>query len=309
MPAGNGGRADRYPKQVHPMALDCHVAGQRRRDKGEVSMATHGTCQVATCARRSAVSADDPVPAAKITAPAVPEWAVQRARITKLIAEDVRWCQLTVVTGPPGAGKTTALALWPVAEPGIVAWVCLDEFDNRPGVFWSYVVAALRESGVTLPRALPAAMRGRVGDHVFLLQLAAALAAQDPPVTLVLDDLHLLTAPEVLDGLDYVLRNVGSGLRLLASSRMDPLLPVHSYRLAGELAEIRASDLAFSTAEAGLLLARHRSTLTAGQLECLIRRTEGWAAGLRLAAVSLDAHPNPDQFLKELATEDSALTG
>jgi LuxR family maltose regulon positive regulatory protein len=90
---------------------------------------------------------------------------------------------------------------------------------------------------------------------------------------------------------------------------MDPLLPVHSYRLAGELAEIRASDLAFSTAEAGLLLARHRSTLTAGQLECLIRRTEDRAAGLRLAAVSLDAHPDPDQFLKELATEDSALTG
>ena len=143
-------------------------------------MATHGTSQVGTRARRSAVSAGDPVPAAKITAPGVPEWAVQRPRITKLIAEDVRWCQLTVVTGPPGAGKTTALALWAVAEPGIVAWVCLDEFDNRPGVFWSCVVAAL--------------------------------AAQDPPVTLVLDDLHLLTAPKLLDGLDYVLRNVGPGL-------------------------------------------------------------------------------------------------
>ena len=152
-------------------------------------------------------------------------------------------------------------------------------------------------------------MRGRVGGHVFLLQLAAALAAQDPPVTLILDDLHLLTAPKVLDGLDYVLRNVGSGLRLVASSRTDPLLPVHRYRLAGELAEIRASDLAFSTAETGLLLARHGSTLTAGQLECLTRRTEGWAAGLRLAAVSLDAHPDPDQLLKELATEGSALTG
>jgi LuxR family maltose regulon positive regulatory protein len=277
--------------------------------EGVESMATHGTSRVGTRARRSAVSVGDPVPAVKITAPGLPEWAVQRPRITKLIAEDVRWCQLTVVMGPPGAGKTTALALWAVAEPGIVAWLCLDEFDNRPGVFWSYVVAALRASGVTLPRTLAAAMRGRVGDRVFLLQLAAALAAQDPPVTLVLDDLHLLTAPKVLDGLDYVLRNVGPGLRLVASSRTDPLLPVHRYRLAGELAEIRASDLAFSAAEAGLLLARHGSTLTAGQLECLIRRTEGWAAGLRLAAVSLDAHPDPDQFLRELATKDSMLTG
>jgi len=263
-------------------------------------MATHGISQVTTHGRRCAVAADDPVAAAKIAAPDVPVWAVQRPRITKLIAEDVRWCQLTVVTSPPGAGKTTALALWAAADPGIVAWVCLDEFGNRPGVFWSYVVAALRESGVTLPRALAAAMRGRVGGHMFLLQLAAALAAQDPPVTLILDDLHLLTAPKVLDGLDYVLRNVGSGLRLVASSRTDSLLPVHRYRLAGELAEIRASDLAFSTAEAGLLLAWHGSTLTAGQLECLTRRTEGWAAGLHLAAVSLDAHPDPDQLLRSL---------
>jgi LuxR family maltose regulon positive regulatory protein len=248
-------------------------------------MATHGTSQVGTRARRSAVSAGDPVLTAKITAPGVPEWAVQRPRITKLIAEDVRWCQLTVVTGPPGAGKTTALALWAVAEPGIVAWVCLDEFDNRPGVFWSYVVAALRESGVTLPRALPAALR-RMGDHVFLLQLAAALACQDPPVTLVLDDLHLLTAPKLLDGLDYVLRNVGPGLRLVASSRMDSLLPVHRYRLAGELAEIPASDLAFSTAEAGLLLARHGSTLTAGH-------STGAAVGPRRSAGHV--HPGPGQ--------------
>jgi len=272
-------------------------------------MATHGASQVATRTKRCVVSADDPVPAAKITAPGVPERAVQRPRITKLIAEGVRWCQLTVVTGPPGAGKTTALALWAVTEPGIVAWVCLDEFDNRPGVFWSYVVAALRESGLTLPRALPAAVRGRAGDHMFLLELAAALAVQDPPVTLVLDDLHLLTNPAVLDGLDYVLRNVGPGLRLVVSSRMEPLLPVHRYRLAGELAEIRASDLAFSTAEAGLLLARHGSTLTAGRLERLTRRTEGWAAGLCLAAVSLGAHPDPDQFVTELAAEDSAVTG
>ena len=128
-------------------------------------------------------------------------------------------------------------------------------------------------------------------------------------MTLVVDDLHLLTEPRLLDGLDFVLRNVGPGLRLVVSSRMDPLLPLHRYRLAGELAEIRASDLAFSTAEAGLLLAQHGSTLSADSLECLTRRTEGWAAGLRLAAISMDTHPDPDQFVKELITEDSALTG
>jgi LuxR family maltose regulon positive regulatory protein len=128
-------------------------------------------------------------------------------------------------------------------------------------------------------------------------------------VALVLDDLHLLTDPAVLDGLDYVLRNTGAGLRLVVSARMDPLLPLHRYRVAGQLAEIGASDLAFTVAEAGLLLARHGVTLTAGALERLTRRTEGWAAGLRLAAISMATHPDPGQLVTELITEDSALTG
>ena len=113
----------------------------------------------------------------------------------------------------------------------------------------------------------------------------------------------------MLDGLDFVLRNAGPGLRLVVSARMDPLLRLHRYRLAGELAEIRTADLAFSTAEAGLLMARHGCALSAGLLQCLTRRTEGWAAGLRLAAISMGAHPDPDRFVKDLMAEDSALTG
>jgi len=271
-------------------------------------MAAHVANQVSTRGRRSAVSVGDPILAAKITAPAVPDWAVQRPRITKLVAEGARWCPLTVVTGPPGAGKTMALALWAGAEPGTVAWVCLDEFDNRPGVFWSYVVAALRRSGVAIPRTLQALPQG-TGEDGFLLRLTAALAAQDPPVTLVLDDLHTLNEPGVLKGLEFVLRNVGSGLRLVVASRMDPLLPLHRYRLAGQLTEIRAKDLAFSAEEAALLLAQHGGVLSAESLESLTERTEGWAAGLRLAAISLDTHPDPGQFVKELIAEDSALIG
>jgi LuxR family transcriptional regulator, maltose regulon positive regulatory protein len=257
--------------------------------------------------RRSAGPVGDPILASKVTAPGVPDWAVQRPRITELIAQGTRWCPLTILTGPPGAGKTMALAVWAAAEPAPVAWVSLDKFDNRPGEFWSYVVAALRLSGVAVPRA--AATPGRAGYDGFLLRLAATLAAQDPPVRLVLDDLHLLTEPEVLKGLGFVLRNTGAGLRLVAASRMDPLLPLHRYRLARQLTEIRASDLAFSTAETGSLLARHGITVSAELLERLTRRTEGWVAGLRLAALSLGTHPDPDQFVTELITEDSALTG
>jgi len=272
-------------------------------------MATYAAEQVAPPTRRPAASADILILASKITVPGVPDWTVPRPRITKLIAEGTRWCPLTVVTGPPGAGKTMALALWSAAEAGPVAWVSLDDYDNQPGVFWAYVAAALRRSGAAVPRAPSAAARGPAADHAFLPRLASALAAQSPPVTLVIDDVHVLTEPAVRDELDFVLRNAGPGLRMVISARADPLLPLHRYRLAGELAEIRAGDLAFSTAEAGLLMAQHGCTLSADSLECLTRRTEGWAAGLRLAAISMDSHPDPDQFVKELITEDSALTG
>jgi LuxR family transcriptional regulator, maltose regulon positive regulatory protein len=275
--------------------------GARPRQLGAVSPET------AAETGPSAASAGDPILTSKITVPDVPAWAVQRPRITELIARGTRWCPLTVITGPPGAGKTMALALWAAAEPGVVAWVSVDEYDNRPGVFWSYAIAALRRSGVAIPQA--GAGWQRADDHVLALRLAAALAANHPPVTLVLDDLHLLTTPQVLRELDFVLRNAGAGLRLAISSRIDPLLPLHRYRVSGHLAEIRAADLAFSRAEAGQLLAQHGITLPADSLECLVRRTEGWAAGLRLAALSMDAHPDPGQFVTELAAEHSTLTG
>src|SRR5690242_13912397 len=261
----------------------------------------------ATDGRKSADPAGDPILTSKIMAPDVPAWTVQRPRITEVIARGTRWCPLTVITGPPGAGKTMALALWAAAEPRAVAWVSVDEYDNRPGVFWSYAIEALRRAGVAIPRA--GAAWEQADDHVLVLRLAAALAANDPPVTLVLDDLHLLTTPKVLRELDFVLRNAGAGLHLAVSSRIDPLLPLHRYRVSGHLAEIRAADLAFSSAEAGQLLAQHGITLPADSLECLVHRTEGWAAGLRLAALSMDAHPDPGQFVKELAAEHSALAG
>ena len=270
-------------------------------------MAAYAANRAPTGTRRSTVPIGDPILTSKITAPDVPAWAVQRPRITGRIAEGTRWCPLTVVTGPAGAGKTMAVAMWAAAEADRVVWVCLDEFDNRPGAFWSYVVAALRRSGVTVPKTLQAIPQEPAGVDGFLLGLTALLAAQDLPLTLVLDDLHLLTEPGTLKGLDFMLRNAGSGLRVVVTSRMDPLLPLHRYRVAGQLTEIRADDLAFSAAEASLLLAQHGSTLTADSLESLTQRTEGWAAGLRLAAMSLGAHPDPGQFIKELLTEDSAL--
>ena len=258
---------------------------------------------------RGPADGDDPVLMSKVTAPGVPGWAVARPRIDKLIAEGAQG-PLTSVTGPPGAGKTMAIASWAAARPYpcTLAWVTLDDYDNKPRVFWSYVVAALRRAGIAVPRVLPGPTREAV-EHAFLVRLALVLAAQDRPVVLVLDDVHLLTDPATLSGLDYVQRNAHPGLHLVVASRVDPLLPLHRYRLTGELAEIRADDLAFSVEESGLLLAHHGIVLSEAALKGLTGRTEGWVAGIRLAALSLHGHPDPEQFVKELEAEDSAITG
>ena len=257
---------------------------------------------------RPAPGGADRVLQAKITAPSVPGWMVPRPRLQDRIDEGTAG-PLTVVTGPPGAGKTMAVASWAAARPSPVAWITLDHYDSNPKVFWATVVGALRNAGVTLRRVSAAPARTAGSDHVFLLRLASELAAQDPPVALVLDDLHLVADAGLIDGLQYLLRNARPGLRLVICSRTDPLLPLHRYRLAGELTEIRACELAFSVPEAGLLMAQHGITLPPRTLELLTELDEGWAAGLRLAAISLGDHPDPGQFIKELAAENSAVAG
>ena len=129
-------------------------------------MTTQAANQAAAGARRPAVPAGVPVLSSKITAAGVPGWALPRPRITKLIAQGRRRRPLTVVTGPSGAGKAVALALWAAAEPGTVAWADPDEPDNRPWVFWAHVVAALHQSGVAMPAASPASREPEAG-HVF----------------------------------------------------------------------------------------------------------------------------------------------
>jgi LuxR family maltose regulon positive regulatory protein len=140
--------------------------------------------------------ADDVLPS-KTQPPACPEWVIRRSRIEERIAA----APLTVVTGPPGAGKTTAVASWAAGSVGPVAWVTLDRYDSQWDVFWSTVVSALDGAGVEFRRALP--VPGRTDNHAFMLRLAAELAAQEPAATLVLDDLQQITGHTVDDGLQY----------------------------------------------------------------------------------------------------------
>ena len=126
-------------------------------------------------------------------------------------------------------------------------------------------------------------------------------------MVLVLDDLHVITAPWLLEELASMLSHARPGLRLIAAVRKDPLLPLRHYRAAGELTEIRAAELSFTVPEAAKLMTQHGITLPAETLELITRRVAGWAAGLRLTALSLDNHPDPALVIKNLTAEDSAI--
>lgn len=250
-----------------------------------------------------------PILQSKITVPDLPPWGVPRSRIERRIAHGTQG-PLTSITGPPGSGKTLAAASWAAGHDlGPVTWVTLDAFDNRPEVFWSYVVAGLRQTGLTVTRAASALAQGEAAGHVFLLEMASALAGYHPAVTLVLDDFHVVTDEAVLAGLAYVLKSARPGLRLVVASRIDPPLPLHQYRLTGDLTEVQAGDLAFNVPEVASLMVRHGLTLPTALLEFLTEQDEGWAAGLRMAAMSMAGHSDPERFVKNLIAEDSAVAG
>ena len=175
-----------------------------------------------TTTRSERREADDLVLASKLTAPRLPAWMVARPRLDTRIAEGAAG-PLTVVTGPPGAGKTTALASWAAGMlPRRAAWVTLDDYDNQPGVFWSSVMKALRQAGIGVPATMPVLPPEDASRPAFLPRLASALAALEPPVVLVLDDLHLLTASRPLEELAYLLKYARPGLRLVAAGTSRP---------------------------------------------------------------------------------------
>ncbi|MFL6105264.1 MAG: LuxR C-terminal-related transcriptional regulator [Actinomycetes bacterium] len=219
--------------------------------------------------------------------------------------------RLTVLTGPAGSGKTVLLSTWvtTAALPGPLAWLSLEATDNDPARFWSYLLAALRQSGAAPAGGRLGSLGGPIGgpDRGFVLELAAALDELARPVVVVLDDFQELTNPAVLDSLATVLRRSPASLRLVLASRKDPPLPLARLRGTGRPIQVRAAELAFTTDEAARLLASHGLILADADLAVLWARTEGWAAGLRLAALSLQDHPDPGGFVAEFAGSSWAV--
>ncbi len=216
---------------------------------------------------------------------------------------------MTIISAPAGSGKTSLLRAW-AGRPGqprrlAVLQVQRDQQDAQQ--FWLALLDAVRHASATsgpaeLPAATPDFNAPAMVDRV-LSELADARGA----ITLVIDDLHELTSPEALAQLTRLLTNLPPHVHAILTTRHDVRLGLHQLRLAGELAEIRAADLRFSERETRELLDASGITLSAAGAALLHQRTEGWAAGLRLAAISLVDHPDPERFVAEFSGSERTV--
>jgi LuxR family maltose regulon positive regulatory protein len=214
-----------------------------------------------------------------------------------------------VVSAPPGSGKTVLLRSW-IAEAGLTdraAWVPAGRDERDPQRFWLSVLGALRHTipGSALVRALTAAPD--LDGWAIVERLLTDLARLRDRLWLVIDDLHELGSDQARRQLELLVLRAPPELRFVLATRHDMRLGLHRLRLEGELTEIRADDLRFSPAEAQELLAAAGVQLTGPALAPLMDRTEGWAAGLRLAALLLAGHPDPERFAAEFSGSERTV--
>lgn len=235
---------------------------------------------------------------------------VHRPRLTAVL-NDAGANDVVLVSAPAGYGKSLLLAEWVGRDLDRTAWVTLDHDDCDDRTLWSMILDSLADLDAVPARSalrtldLPSTPSRDTG---FLAALTAAVDLLPIPVRLVLDDVHELTGTDPLHGLAQLIRHRSPRMRLVVACRRDPPLPFAKLRLTGELCEIRAPSLAFDLDEADELLTATAVTLGAGHLRLLVEQTEGWAAGLRLAAASLRETSEPEEFLSDLAVNDRTIS-
>jgi len=248
---------------------------------------------------------------AKLTPPRLRPGTVERPRIMAAL-DAGGGVPLTLVAAPPGFGKTTAVRAWCMRRRTAVAWITLDPRDNDPDVLWTYVATAVDR----VRRGLGRAALHRLGTagastEARVDELMNGLAAYGGEVAIILDDLHSVTDRDCLASIDYALAQLPPRARVIALARTDPGLRLSRLRANGDLAELRADDLAFTAAETRELLVERGQLrgLDADELELLYDRTGGWPAVLVLATLWLRSVDDPHRALHDFGLGQQYVAG
>jgi LuxR family maltose regulon positive regulatory protein len=230
---------------------------------------------------------------------------VSRARLIERLNQAIER-KLTVVCAPAGFGKTTLLGQW-LASERAAAWLSLDQSDNEPTVFWAYLIAALQtvHAGIGQPTLSLLRSPQPLPLETLLGPLLNEVASLTQRSVLVLDDYHLIAAQPIHQAIGFLLDHLPPQLHLVIASRADPSLPLSRLRARGQLAELRAADLRFTVDEAVTFLNDVTGLDLADQeVAALEARTEGWIAGLQLAALSMRGRDDVAGFISAFAGDD-----
>jgi ATP/maltotriose-dependent transcriptional regulator MalT len=243
-----------------------------------------------------------PILATKLYIPPPRPKVVPRPRLSERLNEGLhRTPGVTLLSAPAGFGKTTLVSEWVAGCERPVAWLSLDEGDNDPTRFLTYLVAALQ----TLAANIGAGVLGVLQSpqppptESILTALLNEITTIPDNFVLVLDDYHVIDAQPVEDALNFLLEHLPPQMRLVIATREDPDLPLARLRARGQLTELRAADLRFTASEAAEFLIQVMGlNLSAEDVAALETRTEGWIAGLQLAALSMQGHQDATTFIQ-----------
>lgn len=246
-----------------------------------------------------------PLLTTKLYVPPVRPALVPRQRLIERLSAGLREaCKLTLVSAPAGFGKTTLLSEWIAARDlrARVAWVSLDEGDNDPARFMAYITAALHKVEAALGQDTLGALQSPRPPSLDTVVAPLINQIDDfrQELILVLDDYHLIQAPPIHDALVYLLDHMPPNLHLVVTTRSDPPLHISGLRARGQLVELRQADLRFTPGEAMEFLGRVMGLkLAVDDVAALTARTEGWIAGLQMAALSMQTHEDIPRFIAE----------
>ena len=237
----------------------------------------------------------------KLMLPRVQPRTLRRARLLQLLNGD-EGAAITVIDAPVGYGKTTLLRLWCIERPEAVVWMTLDAADDDPVRLWTHLATAVERLGQGLGgRALMSLGVPGAPIETPVDELMNGLVAYGRPVAIVLDDLHTVGSERALRSIAHAIKRLPANARLLVSTRAAPAISVARLRARGGLMEIRARELAFTVDEAGELMVREGIALSDESVELLVEHTEGWPAGLYLAALWLRDLEDPDEGVRAFA--------